>query len=680
MRNIRLKIALLAVLMAITSGLLAVYGNQSIAHEPGRILVLPPSGAAEAIDLNRYLQRLVTDREADTPFDVVQIDEIEFAPVYQTPGPGYTDRTIWYRTPVRIVNQADRLGSSSFIDIGQVYLNDIALSILSEDGRRIIWYERVGDRVQTARNEVHGLSHVAEWPKLALGNYWLVIGVKTTSAHVLEAELLPDTLLITKSGSESFIKGASLGVLIVAFGLYFTFGLLSGDRSVIWYAGYVFSLFLIYFGITGYAQLIFKPVWALASDFVTGTGTALALGSSIMMWSYITRLDQTNRWLFRFMSVYSVLAIAGLVAATSDLYILYAKLFFVPEVILLAVLLINLVYRGFHQQQYLQTLFMMIALGIPTIGTMAHLMLLMGQLPVNEFTTSIFSTSAVIQLVMVAMAMAYRTYGLINRRVDALATSQRANQLASEQRTFITMLSHEFRTPLAIIQRSAEILGLHLQKEPEAVLNRLSTIRSNAGQLSGLVDAFLTKETLDSATFGTTREAVAIDAFLGDLIARRHREVPGQNISLIKCDTAIVEIDRILMERAMLNLIENARKYAPGAAVWISAEREANGYVYIRVVDEGPGIAADDLQNVLHAFYRGKDATKTQGVGLGLHLTNRIIEAHDGSLSVSVGEEGGTTILIKLPYDRDKTVLRANENRTRSLTGYPEPPRNGDPA
>ncbi|KJE35163.1 hypothetical protein UF64_10870 [Thalassospira sp. HJ] len=667
-------------LIAIASGLLAIYGKQSIAHEQARILVLPPSGAAEAIDLNRYLQRLVSDREADTPFDVVQIDETEFAPVYQTPGPGYTDRTIWYRTPVRIVNQPDRMGSSSFIDIGQVYLNDIALSILSEDGRQIIWHERVGDRVQTAGNEVHGLSHVAEWPKLALGNYWLVIGVKTTSAHVLAAELLPDNVLISKSGSESFIKGASLGVLIVAFGLYFTFGLLSGDRSVIWYAVYILSLFLVYFGVTGYAQLIFKPLWPLASDFVTGAGTALALGSCVMMWSYITRLDQTNRWLFRVMAAYSTVAIAGFVTGTSDWYIIYAKLVFGPEIVLLTVLLINLIYRAYREKQNWQNGFLMVALGIPTVAAIAHLMLLIGILPVNGMTTSIFTAGSIIQLVMVAAAMGYRSYGLINRRVDALATSQRANQLASEQRTFITMLSHEFRTPLAIIQRSAEILGLHLQKEPEAVLNRLSTIRSNAGQLSGLVDAFLTKETLDSATFGTTREAVAIDAFLGDLIARRHREVPGQNISLIKCDTAIVEIDRILMERAMLNLIENARKYAPGAAVWISAEREANGYVYIRVVDEGPGIAADDLQNVLNAFYRGKDATKTQGVGLGLHLTNRIIEAHDGSLSVSVGEERGTTILIKLPYDRDKTVLRASENRTRSLTGYPDPPTNGERA
>ena len=484
---------------------------------------------------------------------------------------------------------------------------------------------------------------------------------------------------ITKSDSDSFVKGTFLGVLIIAFGLYFIFGIMSGDKSVIWYAGYVLALFLIYFGVTGYAQLIFKPVWPLAADFVTGTGTALALSSCIMMWSYITRLNQTSPWLFRIMVCYSILAAAGFVTATSDWYILYAKLFFAPEILLLMVLLINLVYGGYRQERNWKTVFLMVALGVPTVGAIVHMMLLVGILPVNRFTTSIFTAGSIIQLVMVALAMAYRTYDLINRRVDALASSQRADQLASEQRTFITMLSHEFRTPLAIIQRSAEILGLHLQKEPEAVRNRLSTIQSNAGQLSGLVDAFLTKETLDSATFTTTREAIPIDAFLGELIARRHREVPGQNISMIHCDVAVVEIDRILMERALLNLIENARKYAPGAAMWISAERSADGYVYIRVIDEGPGIATDELQNVMNAFYRGRDAAKIQGVGLGLHLTNRIIEAHDGLLSLSVGEEGGTTVLIKLPYDRDLTVLKNNEKRTAFTRSYPDSRTGGEP-
>ncbi len=662
--------ALLAVLIVIAFGLLGVYWPKIHAPESTEALVIPANGVAEITDLNRHLSRLITARTIQNPREIATISETEFASILKTPGPGYTDQTVWYRAAINVIDTPTTKPSRAFIELGMVYLNDIRLSILSRESKKIIWQNRVGDRVETSQGDIRGLSHISEWPVLDAGEYWLIVGVRTNSAHVLHAKLVPEPILIEKSGRDSFIKGACLGILIVAFGLYFTFGTLSRDRSVIWYAGYIFSLLLVYFGITGYAQVIFKPLWPLASDFITGSGTAFALGSSIMMWSYIIRLDQSNPILFRIMYIYSALAIAGFLTGTSNWYILYAKVFFGPQIVLLGVLFVNLIYGGYRQQHPFQTSFFVVALGIPTLGAMAHLMLLMGVLPLNGFTMNILAASSLIQLFMVAIAMAMRTHGLISQRIAALASSQRATQLASEQRTFITMLSHEFRTPLAIIQRSAEILGLHLKAEPEAVLNRLATIQSNAGQLSGLVDAFLTKETLDNATFTTSRESVAIDAFLGDLITRRHREMPGQNISLIRCDVAIVDIDRILMERAFLNLIENARKHAPGAAVWISAERSSNGYVYIRVVDEGPGIAADDLQNVLNAFYRGREATKTQGVGLGLHLTHKIIESHDGSLSVSVGEDGGTTVLIKLPYDRDKTVLKSNEDRIGFPAGF----------
>jgi signal transduction histidine kinase len=508
---------------------------------------------------------------------------------------------------------------------------------------------------------MRSLLHITEWPELSAGDYWLTIGVTTNSAHVFRASMIPETDLISNIGRHTFIKGVYLGILIVAFGFYLTFAILSADRSVNWYAAYIFSLFLVNLGVSGYAQFLFSGLWPLASDFITGAGTAFAVATSITMWTYIIRLDQYNRGLFYVMIGFSLLAGLGFLTATSNAYITFAKLFFVPDVILLVVLLGYLIYVGYRENKLLQLSFLMVALGIPTLAVIVHLLLLIGLVPVNSFTTNIYSGSSFIHLTMVAMAMGYRTYKLTHQRVSALASSQRAQQLAGEQRAFITMLSHEFRTPLAIIQRSAEILGLHLNDEQKAVHNRLGTIRTNASQLSGLVDAFLTKETLDSATFTTSREPVAIDKFLEDLINRRHREVPGQNINLINSEFAIVDVDRILLERAIVNLIENARKYAPGAAVWIACNRSANGYVYIRVVDEGPGISPEDLQNVLNAFYRGREASTTQGVGLGLHLTNRILQAHNGSLSVSVGEKGGTTVLIKLPYNQDATVLKTND-------------------
>ena len=120
-------------------------------------------------------------------------------------------------------------------------------------------------------------------------------------------------------------------------------------------------------------------------------------------------------------------------------------------------------------------------------------------------------------------------------------------------------------------------------------------------------------------------------------------------------DFTVASIDRTLIERAICNLIENALKYAPDASVRIGFTHRSDGNVYIRVTDNGPGISPDDLSLVAH------------GVGLGLHITNRIIIGHMGRMTVSVGENGGTTILIRLPYDRELTKNNIEAARTANL-------------
>lgn len=676
LRELRSMVAAFSVMAIAIAVCLAISPYPAKAHTSQQHFSVGMNGPTSTINLGQFLQRLVTPHTINVPADLVNIPNDAFEDVFNTAGPGYTPDTVWYRAAFTVLDTDEGGQEKSYIEMGQPYLNDIKLAIIKEDTRAVIWRDRVGDRLPKGENDVRGLLHLSEWPELLPGDYWLTIAVKTNSAHIFQAQLVPETEQIANIGRNSFPKGIYLGILMVAFGVYLTLGVLSSDKAVTWYSAYIFSLFLINFGVSGYAHFLFTDLWYLTSDFLTGTGTAFAIATSVTMWSYIIELDRHNRWLHRVMTTYSFLAGLGFLTATTDAYITFAKLFFIPDVILLSTLLIYLVYLGIRQKKVLEHSFLMVALGVPTMAVIAHLLLLVGVIPVNAFTTSIYSASSVVHLTMIAIAMGLRTYKLSHRRMNAAASNQRASQLAGEQRAFITMLSHEFRTPLAIIQRSSEILGLHLSSEQDAVHNRLGTIRNNASQLSGLVDAFLTKDTLDSATFTTTREPVAIDAFLADLIARRHREVPGQNVNLINSEFAIVDIDRILLERAIVNLIENARKYAPGAAVWIACNRSANGYVYIRVVDEGPGIAAEDLSNVLNAFYRGREAAKTQGVGLGLHLTRRIVEAHDGSLSVNVGEKGGTTILIKLPFNKDATVLKTNDVLLRVMGGSRRKPSN----
>lgn len=665
MREFHQMLALRGILAVLTIALIASM-TSFLPHASARTelpdLVLPVHGTTTRIDLNRFMERLKSDREIDDPAVLIDVPSWEFEPVTGTAGAGYTPRTIWYRLPFSVTVQNNGTVAPSFIELGASHLNEIHLIVIDDVTQNVVWTNTLGDRIPNTPKTLSSLKHLSEWPFLPAGRYWLMIAVRTTSAHILHAKLYPEAELISDTEEHNLLHSSFLGVLLVGFGVYLTFGIITRDKAVLWYSVYVASLLMINLGTSGYAQLVFKGIWPLASDLVTGVGTAVSVGASVAMWAHIVKLYRYNPLLFRVMMIFSGLAIAGAVTAISDAYIYFTQIFFIPDVILLFTLLIYLIYIGYREKRMVSLSYFLIALGLPTIAAIIHIFTLLGVLPINAFTTKVYPVSSSLHLLMIAIAMGYRTHKLTHQWSNAHQNNQRADQLAGEQRTFITMLSHEFRTPLAIIQRSAEILGLHLQAENTAVHSRLATIRGNAGQLSGLVDAFLTKETLDSANFTTSLQPTNIDQLLRDLVNRRNRETPEHQVTLKNADFAIVDIDRILLERAIVNLIENARKYAPGAPVWVACNRAPNGFVYLRIIDEGPGIPLDDLARVSNAFYRGRDAGVTQGVGLGLHITNRIIEAHNGSMSITVGEKSGTTVIIKIPYNRKGTVKKSNQD------------------
>ncbi|MCC9625873.1 sensor histidine kinase [Thalassospira sp. MA62] len=649
------------------------YSGQKTDIDPAsEILVLPRHGIKGEINLIKFLQRLTNKTPPQSPEDVIALPESHFEPSYDTSGPGYTDRTVWYRMAFRITNDTDQANKTpggenprpqqlSFVELGFPYLNEIRLSILSQDTARVIWRDRVGDRVPDADGAATTLQHLAEWPRLGPGDYWLVLAVNTTSAHILTARLVSEETLIATMSSDTFWTSFLLGIVLVCGCVFLTFGLAARDKTVIWYAVYVFAVFLIGMAATGYAQYILGNRWSRASDLITGGGSAILNGAGLAMWVHIVALKRRHPiWHNVAITFCWVTMIVGCLLAPSDYYSYFTIAFFTPSAVLLVILLIYLIKVGRHDKRYFALVYFAFALGIPALVTILHLFMLFGFMPITALTLQAYPVGMSLHLILIGLALAYRMWRLSKQFVDATQRSQRAQRLAGEQRHFISMLSHEFRTPLAIIQRSAEILGLRLNAAPDAVHSRLTTIRRNASQLSQLVDAFLTKANLDNANFKTTLHATNLRTFLREMIVRRNRDVPEQQVILEIENLAVIDIDAVLFERAILNLIENARKYAPESPVRIAAERSATGYVLIRVIDRGPGISAEELGRVSDPFYRGRNTASTQGIGLGLHITQRIIEEHRGTMSIHVGEHGGTTVMIKLPYNHEATMALIN--------------------
>lgn len=231
---------------------------------------------------------------------------------------------------------------------------------------------------------------------------------------------------------------------------------------------------------------------------------------------------------------------------------------------------------------------------------------------------------------------------------QALARAQRLTDL---YRSFVSMVSHQFRTPMAIIDAAAQRLQRRADDtDPEEVRDRAGKIRSAVLRLTALMDSTLNAARLDAGE-------VTVEPRPGDLaalvrfVAERQREIaPDRVIALdLGALPPLVTIDTTMMEQALSNLLSNAVKYSTAPApVEILARTEGRD-VLISVRDAGVGIPADDLPRLFERFFRARTASGIAGTGIGLAFARHIVRLHGGDILVTSREGAGSTFTVRLP-------------------------------
>jgi two-component system, OmpR family, sensor kinase len=240
-----------------------------------------------------------------------------------------------------------------------------------------------------------------------------------------------------------------------------------------------------------------------------------------------------------------------------------------------------------------------------------------------------------------------RQAGLLEER---LAHEQR---LALLQRNFVSMASHEFRTPLTVIDGHAR----RLDKIKDAVKageigERAGKIRSAVLRMTHLIDNLLNSSRLIDGGAGLYLHAADMDmtALLQE-VCQLHREmVPGARIVERFAGTPIPMIgDAKLLFQVFSNLLSNAVKYSPGGgAIEIEAENLADEVV-VAVSDHGIGIPASDLGRLFERYHRGSNVSGIVGTGVGLYLVRMAVDLHHGSVEVASREGEGARFTVRLP-------------------------------
>ena len=233
--------------------------------------------------------------------------------------------------------------------------------------------------------------------------------------------------------------------------------------------------------------------------------------------------------------------------------------------------------------------------------------------------------------------------------------SQRAHlQVETEQlrNALLSSVSHDLRTPLAIITGSVSVLldGAALSEESRHEL--IANTYSEALRLSHLVRNLLDMTRLEAGALKVQKNWQPADEVIDAVTRRFEEELKGRPLEVVvPKDLPILPLDESLIELVLINLVENALKYTPpGSPIRIAAAAR-DGAVEFEVADRGPGVPPGQEAQIFEKFYRASKGTAQRGVGLGLAIARGIVVAHGGHIVAGAREGGGASFRFTIPID-----------------------------
>ncbi len=241
--------------------------------------------------------------------------------------------------------------------------------------------------------------------------------------------------------------------------------------------------------------------------------------------------------------------------------------------------------------------------------------------------------------------------------LKVLKEQQEINELKSR---FVSMVSHEFRTPLATIALSAGLLDKYAHKwQLEKQKVHFSRIISSVQQMTELLNDILTIGQVESGNVTFNPHKMNLAKFMEEMLEERENLDQNQHKIAYQCegDLTDVTMDEKLLRHILSNLMSNALKYSPeGRDVNIKLLRMDN-WVKIRIQDYGIGIPPEDKKRLFEMFHRAQNVGTIQGTGVGLAIVKRAVDIHGGEIDVESEQGKGTIFTVTLPLDRESPFV-----------------------
>lgn len=224
-------------------------------------------------------------------------------------------------------------------------------------------------------------------------------------------------------------------------------------------------------------------------------------------------------------------------------------------------------------------------------------------------------------------------------------------ELSEIKSRFVSMASHEFRTPLSTVLSSASLISKYTNSDEQEKRDKhIRRIKDSVKHLNDLLEDFLSLGKLEEGRISTEVAMFNVHNFLEEVIDEiRSILKEGQEIHSAYEGEPVFVSDKRMLKNILINLLSNASKFSPeGAAIWVTM-KNSGVELCTMIKDKGIGIANDDKEHLFTSFYRAKNAVNIQGTGLGLHIVKRYIELLSGTIHLESALGQGTEVTILVP-------------------------------
>lgn len=250
------------------------------------------------------------------------------------------------------------------------------------------------------------------------------------------------------------------------------------------------------------------------------------------------------------------------------------------------------------------------------------------------------------------LVIPYRLLSEYRSRWHYQEKSELMAQLEQLKSNFLSLVSHDLKTPIARIQGSAEVL-LNSDEFDEKQRKSLSGIVKTTEELSDYVQTILDLTRIESAGMPLQKTSKDINMTLKEVADQKGVMAAEKNINIVtKLEPMFsFKFDPKLIQRVISNLVENAIKYSPEGTKIVIGSKEDGNWIRVTVQDEGHGIAPEEQRKVFEKFFRGSSAqdNQTKGSGLGLYLVKYFVELHKGVVELKSELGKGSTFTVSLP-------------------------------